>query len=125
MIFLSGCTFNATPDIDKDFELIPKELALKFLNEETDHCRFKEDRTEGVPYKELMFVTARHIEGSYHIKIMKKGSMIAVTSPFGFVCNVGWADGSNEEEQIEQWNKLASALISIGIECANCEQTDQ
>lgn len=121
-IIMSGCAFNTEPDIDLDVATIPVELALKYLNEDSVHCKFKDKSTQGYPYDKVMFVANRHLEGAYHIKIMEKGSITAFASPFGFICNYGWTESGGENGR-EQMNKVASAMISLGIECGNCDNS--
>lgn len=117
VFILSSCTSRTRLNLPDDYDQIPTELALTYLNNKSmKGCVFAEHKS-GQKHKaatlneDLEFITITSYSRIL-IDLYKKNS---TTGPFGFECNFAFF---SEKDELD---KAAIGLISIGIDCGSCD----
>lgn len=100
--------------IKSNFNQIPPELAVEYLNSISIDCDFREKRTNRIDNDKLKFITQIDIFGDYWVIIKKLNS--SNRGSWGTVCNL-----KDFHKDKEEWAKAGTGLVSIGIICGNCD----
>jgi hypothetical protein len=127
-VVLTGCVFPHKATIDENFESIPPEVALTFLQSDesagmagTPPCAYTRYGIMGRPYNQLEFIV-RNVWGSYSLEVWNRGTAkLLLRDPDNLICRAivagGWDGLDYTAEQVDEMvNKTASALLSLGVE---------
>lgn len=116
IVLLAGCAADPSPFSYKDAQYIPTDMALEYLNDVSVHCKFRKSSVEKVSYDDVKFLSSWSY-GDHFMQIVTKNAPVMHAFNPGFICNIGHMDDD------EEFNKVASALLSLGIECGSCEKS--